>query len=137
MDSAESGRGSDGDGERERGRERDGEREGGREGGRERERERERGGCRVAGTFRKVRRSASPPDRPPARLAVPSEVAVNKSGKDKGGPSEGGFLNNILFSRIVYLFTYTYHQIREMMIMITMMMMMMTTTTTATEYWRL
>ena len=31
---------------------------------------------------------------------------AQKSGKDKGGPSKGGFLNNRLFSRIIYIYIY-------------------------------
>ena len=34
--------------------------------------------------------------------------AIQATGKDKGGPSKGGFLNNILFSWTIYcLYTHT------------------------------
>ena len=36
-------------------------------------------------------------------------MADGLSGKDKGGPSKGGFLNNILFLLSDQLFIYTYH----------------------------
>ena len=45
---------------------------------------------------------------PPLRIKIVIRSSKPWSGKDKGGPSKGGVLNNIVFSWIL-LFLDTYH----------------------------